>query len=456
MNGSDAAIYWSSLSWGAVLLNIMPFAGLLALIAILPLVKSTAQWWDSLRNKALVAAVCAVSGVALYVLPTGDGGRVLETALDYGAFLALLTSLFVISGGIHVSGSFAGFPSTNTALLALGAILANLLGTTGASMLLIRPLLHANRKRSHKAHIVVFFIFIVSNCGGLLTPLGDPPLYLGFLRGVPFDWTLRLGKEWAFTNGILLVLFNFLDEWFFEKEELSTKGFLAADVAASQRLLHLQGKRNLALLGGVMGCILLSGYVVTPLFSGWWGAAEAATASKLFQVSVLGLLAWISWKATPKHIHELNHFGFGPILEVAVLFFGIFGAMLPALALLEGKGPSLPLTQSWHYFWASGFLSSFLDNAPTYLTFVTMASAHLGLSPEHLGALAQKGVEFLAAVSCGSVFMGANTYIGNGPNFMVKSIAEHSGVKMPSFGGYMLWSCGILIPLFILETFLFF
>jgi Na+/H+ antiporter NhaD/arsenite permease-like protein len=186
------------------------------------------------------------------------------------------------------------------------------------------------------------------------------------------------------------------------------------------------------------------------------GVTNAETWSKIFQIVALGSLAWVSWKSTPKHLHELNRFAFGPIREVVLLFFGIFGTMLPALAFLEAKGPTLPLTQPWHYFWASGILSGFLDSAPAYVTFSSMASAHFGFPPEHLGVLAEQGAKCLAAISCGSVFMGALTYIGNGPNFMLKAIAEHAGVRMPSFGGFMLWSGAVLIPLFVIETFLFF
>jgi len=448
--------YWQTLGMGATLLSVLPFAALLGMIAVLPLLRQTEHWWENNRNKLLLASVCAVLGLGAYLIPTGDWGRVVEAYLEYAAFLALLAALFVISGGIHIGGSFAGFPRTNTLVLAIGAVLANLLGTTGASMLLIRPLLHANRRRAHKTHIVVFFIFVVSNCGGLLTPLGDPPLYLGFLRGVPFDWTLHLWKEWLFVNTALLVLFHFLDEWKFEKEDLETKGSLVEDVAASERRLHFDGEMNLGLLAGVVGCILLSGYVMTPWFASLWGEKAGEEGGKLFQVAVLGSLAYASWRWTPRRVHEANHFSFGPILEVAALFFGIFGAMLPALAILEAKAEVLPLTEPWHYFWATGLLSSFLDNAPTYLTFTTMASAHFGVSGAHLGELAAKGVDFLVAISCGAVFMGANTYIGNGPNFMVKAIAEHAKIKMPSFGGYMVWSCGVLLPLFVLATWLFF
>jgi Na+/H+ antiporter NhaD/arsenite permease-like protein len=456
MPSSTLTNYWSSLDLGAVVLNTLPFALLLILIAVLPLLRTTEHWWESNRNKFVVAVLCALLGLGAYLTPTGDWQRVGEAYLDYAAFLVLGAALFIISGGIHISGFFAGFPRTNTLLLGIGALLANFLGTTGASMLLIRPLLHANRRRIHKTHIVVFFIFVVSNCSGLLTPLGDPPLYLGFLRGVPFDWTLRLGKEWLFTNVTLLVIFHFLDEWFFEKEDLETKGSLVEDVAASERPLHIQGKRNLVLLLAVVGCILFSAYVVGPFFASLWGVRMGDEVSKVFQVVVLGVLAAVSWKITPTEIHVLNRFSFGPIVEVAALFFGIFGAMLPTLAILEAKGPTLPLTEPWHYFWATGLLSGFLDNAPTYLTFTTMASAHFGFSSAHLGELAAKGGTFLAAISCGAVFMGAMTYIGNGPNFMVKAIAEHAKVKMPSFGGYILWSGGVLLPIFVIQTWLFF
>jgi Na+/H+ antiporter NhaD/arsenite permease-like protein len=323
-------------------------------------------------------------------------------------------------------------------------------------MLLIRPLLHANRKRQNKTHIVVFFIFIVSNCGGLLTPLGDPPLYLGFLRGVPFDWTFQLTKEWAFTVFSLLFIFHLLDERQFNKEDLETKGSLVDDVATSQRRLHLDGIANLLLLLCVVLCILVAGYWIQPSLTESHGGGVADWGSKVFQILAMGALTIVSLRITPKTLHEANRFSFAPILEVAALFFGIFGAMIPSLAILEAKGPALPLTEAWHYFWATGLLSGFLDNAPTYLTFVTMAAAKFGVDTAHLGELAARHSDFLAAISCGAVFMGALTYIGNGPNFMVKALAEHAKVRMPSFGGYLLWSLAVLVPLFIIQTFLFF
>ncbi len=453
---SLASFDWASLGAGGVFLYVFPFAFLLLSIAFLPLHPRASHWWENHLHKLVLAAACAVVGVALFIARTGDWARVGHSYLEYAAFLALLASLFVISGGIRIGGSFAGFPYVNTIFLGIGAILANFLGTTGASMLLIRPLLHANRKRQHKTHIVVFFIFIVANCGGLLTPLGDPPLYLGFLRGVPFDWTFQLSKEWGFTIFTLLFIFHLVDERQFNKEDLETKGSLVDDVATSQRRLHLDGFPNLALLVGVVLCILVSGYWIQPSLTASHGAGVADWGSKLFQILAMGTLTFVSLRITPKALHQANHFSFEPILEVAALFFGIFGAMIPALAILEAKGPALPLTEAWHYFWATGLLSGFLDNAPTYLTFVTMAAARFGVDTTHLGELAAGHSDFLAAISCGAVFMGAITYIGNGPNFMVKALAEHAKVRMPSFGGYLLWSLVVLVPLFIVQTFLFF
>lgn len=448
--------YWASLGTLASILNVLPFAGLLLVIALLPLHPTAAHKWEKNDNKFFTAIPFALAGVLLVAIPTGDWGRVGHAYLEYLAFLALLASLFIISGGIRISGAFAGFPYINTLFLGIGAVLANFLGTTGASMLLIRPLLHANRLRRHKTHIVIFFIFVVSNCAGLLTPLGDPPLYLGFLRGVPFDWTLGLWKQWAVAVFVLLFVFHMVDEHLFNREDIETKGSLVEDVNRAQRRIHIEGLRNVPLLVGVIAVILASGYWLSPLLHHARGEAFAEVASKVFQIVGMGTLAGISLRITPKRIHQQNEFHFGPILEVAALFFGIFGAMIPALCILEAKSASLALGAPWHYFWATGSLSSFLDNAPTYLTFATMAAAKVGASSNQLGVFAAKAPEILAAISCGAVFMGAMTYIGNGPNFMVKAIAEHQKVRMPGFGGYLLWSSAVLVPLFLLVTLLFF
>jgi Na+/H+ antiporter NhaD/arsenite permease-like protein len=439
-----------------ILLNITPFAVMLLLIAVLPLWHPAATWWEKNSHKLLVALLCGSAGIGLYFLPTQDTSRIVATTLDYLAFISLLAALFVVSGGISISGAFAGLPWINTLFLGIGALLASFLGTTGASMLLIRPLIRSNRLRQHKTHIIIFFIFIVSNCGGLLTPLGDPPLYLGFLRGVPFFWTLHLFPQWLLTNFLLLFIFHILDERIFLREELETKHELLKEITQAEHPLHIRGKRNLLYLGAILAVVLLAG-VWLPVFSRRFFIPEQAELlAKLMQIGCLGSIAWLSFRTTPAAIHEHNHFSLAPILEVAILFLGIFGAMLPALAVLEFSAPKLPLDQPWHYFWCSGILSGFLDNAPTYLSFAALAAGKSHLNPEQLGALAAQAPALLKAISVGAVFMGANTYIGNGPNFMVKSIAEHAHIKMPSFGGYMLWSLAVLIPIFIVNSLIFF
>jgi Na+/H+ antiporter NhaD/arsenite permease-like protein len=341
-----------------------------------------------------------------------------------------------------VSGAFAGTPLVNTIFLAIGAVLANIIGTTGASMLLVRPYIRANHVRRHKAHLMVFFIFVVSNTGGLLTPLGDPPLFLGFLRGVPFLWTLRLLPQWGFVVGLILVVFNVFEQYVFIKEDVETHGALAEDVQP-RRKIHIQGGINFLYLAGIIAAAMLSGYLRWP---------------KGVQESIMIAMALLSWFTTPKRVHQSNHFHFHPIVEVAAVFLGIFITMIPALEILSVRAASLNLRQPRHFFWLSGLLSSFLDNAPTYLTFTAMASGITGARFEDLSTLlaSRLGEQLLVAISCGAVFMGANTYIGNGPNFMVKSIAERSGIKMPSFGHYMIYSGLILIPIFILTTLLFF
>ncbi len=448
--------YWQNMTPAMSILNVLPFAGILLGIAILPLLKTAGHWWEHNRNKLKVALVCAAGGILLYLIPTGDFSKVGITYLEYAAFLTMLAALFMISGGIHISGAFAGFPATNTLFLAVGALLASLLGTTGASMILIRPLLRANRQRLHKTQIIVFFIFTVSNCGGLLTPLGDPPLYLGFLRGVPFSWTFQLFPEWLFTIGLLLLLFYLADTWYFRREHISMRTTLLNEIKQAQKKIHIQGWTNILFLMGIMGTILAASAFVYPLLLQQGDEHSAEIGSKVFQIIVMSLLALGSYSLTSPKIRHDNNFSFIPIQEVAILFFGIFGAMIPALTLLEAKSALLTLREPWHYFWMTGLLSSFLDNAPTYLVYATLAASQNQLSTLHLGALAEQFPALLAAISCGAVFMGANTYIGNGPNFMVKSIAEHGRIRMPSFVGYMLWSGAILIPIFILQTFLFF
>jgi Na+/H+ antiporter NhaD/arsenite permease-like protein len=434
--------------------SVSSFVVLLLAIAVLPLFAE--HWWGKNRNKALVVALLALP-VAVYLATYwGPHGRheLLEKLKEFTSFILLLGALYIISGGIFVKGSLSGTPLANTALLALGAVLASFIGTTGASVLLIRPLLRANQSREAKAHIIVFFIFVVSNCGGLLTPLGDPPLFLGFLKGVPFLWTTEhLWPQWLTVNMALLAIFHIWDEVVLNREERIRPGSQLEEVMKHEPL-ELHGLLNFVFLAGIIATIFCSGQF------GWpFGAQEALMA-------VLAVLAYLT---TPTANRAANKFTFGPIIEVAVLFIGIFITMAPALQILNAWGrnarPDLgafALDRPWEFFWASGALSSFLDNAPTYLTFAATASGKEGVPAEGTSYLAQflsRGPiaeALLAAISCGSVFMGANTYIGNGPNFMVKAIAEENGVKMPSFFGYMLYSGAILIPIFIGVTVVFF
>ncbi|HET7752763.1 MAG TPA: sodium:proton antiporter [Anaeromyxobacteraceae bacterium] len=419
--------------------SVAPFAAILLCIAVLPLVAG--GWWEHNRNKALLSALLGVP-VAAWIASL-DPLLLAHTAHEYVAFILLLGALFVISGGIVVRGTLAGTPGLNTGLLAIGALLASFVGTTGASMLLIRPLLRANEVRRQKRHVVVFFIFIVANAGGLLTPLGDPPLFLGFLRGVPFLWTLRLWPEWLFVNGVLLALFYVVDSTIFRREDIRTPGDLDEIAERHAVPVHIAGKRNFLYLAGVVAVLLASGSTKLPL-----GVQEGGMA----------LMAALSWFTTPRPMRGENAFTWGPIVEVAVVFAGIFATMIPALAILNARGAELGLAEPWQFFWATGLLSSFLDNAPTYLTFASAASGIVGTDAANLRLLVEHdvGAVLLEAVALGAVFMGANTYIGNGPNFMVKAIAEQGGVKMPSFFGYVGYSVAILVPLFVALTLLFF
>jgi Na+/H+ antiporter NhaD/arsenite permease-like protein len=415
---------------------VLPFVLYLFAIAVLPLFAS--RFWEHNRNKLLLG-LAAGAPVMVYLLSRGDGALLLETVREYLAFMALLSALFVISGGIWLRGSLAGTPAVNTALLAAGSVLASVIGTTGASALLIRPLLRANEKRSRRRHMIIFFIFIVANGGGLLTPLGDPPLFLGFLRGVPFTWTLRLLQPWAVVNGALLTIFALYDGILYRRDKMPHP--------PAREPLRIEGAINLLWLIGVVGVVFLAGTVA-------FGSAHLRAAA---QIGGLIALMLLSLKTTPRQVHEANRFSWAPIQEVAVVFVGVFVTMVPALAFLEERGASLGITRPWQFFWASGALSSVLDNAPTYLTFASLASGVAG-GARDLGALAlhPTGAPLLAAISCGSVMMGAVTYIGNGPNFMVKAIAEQHHVRMPGFFGYTLWSLTILVPVFAAVALLFF
>ena len=401
---------------------IVPFAGLLLSIALLPL--RAPHFWENHKNKALVAFLWSLP-IAIFFLFQAPHELALSMK-DYASFLLLLTALFIISGGIVLKGDLKATPEVNTIFLLIGAVLANFIGTTGASMLLIRPLLQTNSERRRTLHIPIFFIFLVSNIGGSLTPLGDPPLFMGLIKGVPFFWTLRLFPLWAFMVAGVLAIFYVLDRHHYHHEE-------CRDLIRDRRRvvpLHMTGTINFLWIAGVIAGMFLP----FPRREG-----------------VFILMAVMSLLTTKRECRTDNKFNYNPILEVAILFAGIFVTMIPALLILNARGADLGITQPWHFFWATGSLSSFLDNTPTYLAFFSMAQG-LGLNGDIMGI----PTIFLKAISAGAVFMGANSYIGNGPNFMVKVIAEEYKLKMPSFFGYMAYSCAVLIPLFIVVTLVFF
>jgi len=396
---------------------------MLLAIAVCPL--WVPRWWESNRHKLLVAAALGLPVLALYLLrrPTA----LLGMAEEYVSFIVLLAGLYAISGGIRLTGDLEATPLTNTTFLALGSVLASLIGTTGASMLLIRPLLQTNRERRRVRHTVIFFIFLVSNVGGMLTPLGDPPLFLGYLQGVPFAWTFRLWPQWLFMTVVLLALYVVWDTRQYVHESLAARQRDRAEIQP----LRLRGGLNAVWLGLV---VLAVAFLHAP-----WR-----------ELAIVALAAVSLWR-TPASIRHANGVTASPMIEVAVLFFGIFLTMIPALELLRVRGGELGVREPWQFFWATGALSSFLDNAPTYLTFLALAQG-LHMTDEVVGVTNV----VLAAISVGAVAMGANSYIGNAPNFMVKSIAEEAKVRMPSFFGYMLYSGAILVPLFVVVTLVFF
>ena len=445
IDGSALPLWWG-----------IPFAGILLSIAVMPLVAPI--FWHHHFGK--VAAGWALLFLVPFAVAFGPGlaGASLVHALlaEYIPFVILLTALFTVAGGIYIKGNLHGSPGLNTGLLAIGAVLASFMGTTGASMLLIRPLIRANDNRKHKAHVVVFFIFIVSNAGGSLTPLGDPPLFLGFLKGVDFFWTLsHIFPETLFLLGALLGIFYAMDWWYYHKRE----EMLPRDPTPDTQGIGFEGKHNFGLLGVVVALVLMSGFwkssVVFNIAGTEVGLPGIVRDLGLVAVTLLSL--WL----TPKAVHESNQFGWGPMQEVAKLFAGIFLTIIPVIAMLKAgvNGPFGAIVSAVTrpdgspdpamYFWATGVLSSFLDNAPTYLVFFNTAGGDPAVLMTTLAPT-------LAAISAGAVFMGANTYIGNAPNLMVKAIAEDRGVPMPSFFGYMLWSGAILVPLFVLITFIWF
>jgi Na+/H+ antiporter NhaD/arsenite permease-like protein len=403
------------------------FIGLLLSIAIFPLIN--AEWWG--KGYGYVSLALAIPAAILVLLQ--DWLLLYHVIKEYISFIMLLGSLFIISGGIVIKIGARGTPKLNLLLLFVGAVFASIIGTTGASMVLIRPLIRANKWRKQVIHIFVFFIFMVSNIGGLLTPLGDPPLLLGFLRGVPFFWTLKLIPFWLFAVLILLALFFVIDKHFMKKE--SQEDYLKTLDRMPKRKFEIKGMINLLFLAMVIGSLFIP---------------------PILREAVMLIAAGLSIYFTHVTLREENAFTYHPIIEVAILFAGIFITMAPVLKLLEINGSRLGVTEPWQFFWASGFLSGFLDNAPAYMVFFTTAQSVAAAKGIVSNLIMGVPEIYLKAISVGTVFMGANSYIGNGPNFMVKAICEENEINMPSFFGYMAWSVGILAPLFILMTFIFF
>jgi Na+/H+ antiporter NhaD/arsenite permease-like protein len=431
-------------------IGIIPFIAILGAIALLPLIKKTRHWWESNLNRFFIAMVCSVATIVYMILTSGSDsiGPMLNHAImvDFIPFIVLLFSLYVISGGIYLSGDLAASPKVNVTFLAIGAGIASFIGTTGASMLLIRPLLKTNSQRKHKVHTVVLFIFLVSNIGGTLLPIGDPPLFLGYLRGVPFTWTLGLWPMWAVACGILLVMYFVWDSFLYKRESPRNQ----SQDELQHQPLRLQGGINFLWIAGIVAAAALID-TKNPLIGTNWIPFQYC------RELVMLFFVLLSLKTTSKVLHEANNFTYEAILEVAALFSGIFIAMQVPLAVLEASGKAITETmnQPWQFFWSTGTLSSFLDNAPTYVVFFKLSQS----LPEGEMLAVNNGsipVGLLIAISLGSVFMGAMTYIGNGPNFMVKAIAEQEGVEMPSFFGYMFkYSIPVLIPVLILITILF-
>ena len=441
--------------------TVTPFVLLLLAIAVFPLIGKTAHWWEHNINRFKVAIGLATLTLCYYAFlhdkpveahwpahavaePTGSLFEVgfvtaiLGNALlaEFVPFIVLLFSLYTIAGGVRIEGDLQASPLTNALFMAVGGLLASFIGTTGAAMLLIRPLLDTNDERKHVAHTVVFFIFVVCNCGGCLLPIGDPPLFLGYLEGVNFFWTMSLWEPWLFVNGLLLLLYCLVDQFFFyPREEVKD---VRRDVTQTRRL-HISGLQlnGPLLLGVVLAVAFLDPKKAIPGtdWHAWMFLREAVQ---------LGLVA-VSLYFGSKRTREANQFNYHAIVEVAALFCGIFICMQPALQILGESGSALVEKFNagpQEFFWGTGFLSSFLDNAPTYLVFFKTAQ-----QPGMMGDTGGVDAAILTGISLGAVFMGAMTYIGNGPNFMVKAIAEKSGVRMPSFFSYMLYSCVFLLPI---------
>ena len=423
---------------------LIPFVIMLLCIAIGPLVAE--HWWENNRNKLIVSLILGVPTAVWLCLNGMSGDLIHQMVFDYVPFIILLTALFTVTGGIHIGGNLAAKPVVNTAFLGIGYLLASIMGTTGAAMLLIRPLIETNKERKHKVHTILFFIAAVANCGGLLTPLGDPPLFLLYLKKAPFTWFMGMLPEWAFAGALLLLIYFIVDTVMYKKED-------AADLAkdnTEKASIKITGNINFLYLIGVVCAVAFINEGTIPAM----GDHHAPIYVRLLREIVLVILILASWFTTKQQIRKDNNYSWDPILEVAALFLGIFATMTPALLFLKANAPSMGLTEPWQFVYATGALSSFLDNAPTALAFHSVAQ---GLYPvAEPGFVAGIPEILLKAISMGAVFFGAMTYIGNGPNFMVKAIAEQNKIEMPSFFGYMFkFSLVVLLPIYIITQLIF-
>lgn len=424
--------------------TLVPFIIMLLLIAVVPLISE--KYWDSNRHKLYCALVVAVP-TAVYLVCTGFSTELWHQIFgDYIPFIILLLSLFTVTGGIRISGDVTATPFVNSIVLMSGYVLASFMGTTGAAMLLIRPLLEINRQRRYKTHTVLFFIAMVANAGGILSPLGDPPLFLLYLRGAPFTWFMKLRPEWLFIGLALLAIFFVYDSIMFRREPLEN---MLADITEYSPI-RISGKRNFIFLG----LILLSVLFLNPHYIPAMNDDGSFFLTRYLREIALAAVIVLSLRLTPGQVRKENCFTWRPMIEVGVLFAGIFVTMTPALLFLKAHASDLGLTEPWQFYYSTGLLSSFLDNSPTAVAFHSVAT---GLYPEiQPGFIAGIPEPMLKAISMGAVFFGSLTYIGNGPNFMVKAIAEQNGVKMPGFFGYMLkFSLVILLPVFVMVQLIF-
>jgi len=421
------------------LIALLPFILMLLAIAIFPLLWN--HFWEKNKNKLIIAVILSIP-VVIYLLSAGLTEKLFDTIVfEYVPFIILLGSLFTITGGIYLSGDIEAKPAINTLFLSAGALLASFVGTTGAAMLLIRPVIQTNKERKYKVHTILFFIGIVANCGGLLTPLGDPPLFMMYLRGAPFEWFFKLFPEWLFVNMFLLIIYFLVDTYYYKKEDISA---IKID-KASVRPLKLDGKRNfIFLLMVILSVAFLNEQYLSIIHSNHY--------YKFIREAVILFAAYLSILVTPKLLRTSNNFTWQPIQEVAYLFLGIFVTMVPCLLYLEWNAKALGVSSPTSFYYYTGMLSSFLDNTPTAVTFHSLAT---GLGASAGTIVAGIPEEILKAICVGAVFFGSMTYIGNGPNFMVKTVAEENNIKMPDFFSYIIkFSLIILLPVFILVQLL--